>query len=431
LRGIARLFLALSTCALIVLLAACQQQIKSPTPKITKLAPAHIAAGQPAFTLEVDGSNFTPGSIVTWNGSPRTTIFQTTSVVNAQIFQTDIAHAGSASVAVVTQPPGGGVTNPLVFTIDEVSSNVPQVTSISPNSATTGASSFTLTVSGSNFVSGATVTVNGAIRTTAFEGTTQLQATVLSTDIARATTLQIAVVNPAPGGGSSNFVSLAVVNPVPVVSSTTPTAILAGSAAAPLALTGSGFVPDSTVTINGAARTTTFGSSTSVQAALTAGDFANASVLQVQVVNPADGGTGGGNSNIVAFAVNATELAGLPQIVDLGPNGVQANNGVCGATCPGGGNPTLTTAGPSASQTGEFVVFASNSPNLVATPVITSSSVFLRDTCLSNTLKIGGASTCIPKTTLVSVAPNGAVANGPRSTAAARMLRTRRRPATS
>ena len=414
-RGIVRLFVALSTCALIILLAACQQQIKSPTPKITQLTPDHKPAGQPAFTLEVDGSNFTPGSIVTWNGSARTTIFQTTSVLSAQIFQTDIAHAGQASVAVVTQAPGGGVTKPLVFTIDEVSSNVPQVTSITPNSATTGGSSFTLTVSGSNFVSGANVTVNGAIRTTAFESTTQLQATVLSTDIAHAATLQIAVVNPAPGGGSSNFVSLAVVNPVPLLSSTTPTAILAGSPAISLSLTGIGFVPDSTVTINGAARTTTFSSSASLQAALTAGDFANASVLQVQVANPADGGTGGGNSNIVTFPVNATELSGLPQIVDLGPNGVQANNGVCGATCPGGGNPTLTTAGPSASQTGEFVVFASNSPNLVSTPVITSSSIFLRDTCLSNALKIGGSSSCLPNTTLVSAAPNGAAANGPSS----------------
>jgi len=413
LRGIARLFWVPVTCALIVLLASCQQQIKSPTPKITKLVPADKPAGQPAFTLEVDGTNFTPGSIVSWNGAARTTIFQTTSVLHAQIFQTDIAHAGTASVAVVTQPPGGGVTKALVFTIDEVNSNVPQVTSISPNSATTGGNSFTLTVTGSNFVSGANVTVNGAIRTTAFESTTQVQATILSSDIARAGTLQIAVVNPAPGGGSSGFVSLAVTNPVPFLSAVSPTAILAGSAATSLSLTGTGFVPDSVATINGAARPTTFNNSTSIQAALTAGDFLNAGVLQVHVVNPADGGTGGGTSNVTTLAVDATELAGLPVIVDLGPDGSQANNGICGATCPGGGAPTLTTAGPSSSQTGQFVVFASNSANLVTAPVINSSSIFLRDTCLSNVLKTGGSSTCVPKTTLVSLAPNGAVANGP------------------
>ena len=76
------------------------------------------------------------------------------------------------------------------------------------------------------------------------------------------------------------------------------------------------------------------------------------------------------------------------------------------------GTPTLTTAGPSTNQTGEFVAFASTSTNLVVSPAITSSAIFLRDTCFSNTVKSGGSSTCSPTTSLISVAPNGAVANG-------------------
>lgn len=411
-RGIARLCSGLLVVALIVLLAACQQEIKSPAPKISQLNPTHISAGQPAFSLEVDGGDFTPGSIVLWNGQPRTTLFDTTSELHAQIFASDIQNAGTATVAVVTQSPGGGVTKLLTFTIDAVNSNVPQITSISPTGVTTGSNSFTLTVTGTGFVAQSTVTVNGNIRSTSFQGSTQLQAAVLSTDVATAGKLQIAVVNPPPGGGSSGFVFLPVKNPVPFISTVAPTAILAGSTASGLIVTGTGFVPDSVVTVNGAPRATTFGGFTAVQAALTAGDFATAGVVQVRVVNPADGGVGGGTSNVATFAVNATELAGLPLIVDLAPDGSQASNGICGATCPGGGTPTLTTAGPSASQSGEFIAFASNSTNLVTTPLITSSSIFLRDTCFSNVVKIGGASTCIPKTTLVSVAPNGAVANG-------------------
>jgi WD40-like Beta Propeller Repeat len=415
LRGIARLYWGSLVCLLVVLLASCQQSIKSPTPKITQLAPTHMAAGQPAFTLEVDGANFTPSSIVTWNGAARTTIFQTTSELTAQIFASDIQNAGMASVAVITEPPGGGTTKTLIFTIDEVNSNIPQITSISPKSALTGSSGFTLNVVGTGFVAQSTVTVNGNIRTTGFLSTTQLEATVLPTDVSAAGNLQIAVVNPPPGGGSSGFFSLPVENPVPFLSSLSPTAILAGSAGSGLTLTGTGFVPDSVITVNGAARPTTFGNSTSIQAALTAGDFSTAGVVQVAVVNPADGGIGGGTSNVATFSVNGTELSGLPLIVDLSPTGAQANNGVCGATCPGGGTPTLTTAGPSASQTGQFIAFASNSTNLVTTPVITSSAIFLRDTCFSNTVKSGGASSCVPATTLVSIAPNGAVANGPSS----------------
>jgi hypothetical protein len=400
-----------------VFLASCEQQIRSPAPKITGLNPLNINAGQPSFLLEVDGVNFTPSSLVLWNlnGSQVTlvTTFVTTKEIEAEVPAADIINPGTASISVETLPPGGGTTTTLPFTIEAVGSGIPQISNISPPSVVTGGASFTLIVNGSGFVNRSTVTVNSSIRTTEFESSTELEATVLQSDIATGGTLQIAVVNPAPGGGSSSFVNLPVVNPVPFLSSASPVSILAGSGGTTVTLAGSGFVPDSVVTVNGAARTTNFTNGTSVQAALTAGDFAAAGVDAINVVNPADGGRGGGTSSTVAFAVNGTELSGLPVIADLGPEGVQANDGICGATCPGGGVPTITTAGPSASQTGEFIAFASDSTNLIVTPpVITSSSIFLRDTCFSNVVKSGGSSSCVPQTTLVSVAPNGAVANG-------------------
>jgi hypothetical protein len=411
LRGIARLIFGSLLCVLVVLLACCQQQIKSPKPSLSKLVPSDIPANQPAFTLQLNGANFTPNSAVLWNGSPRSTLFVTTSELTAQILASDIENAGSALVEVETVPPGGGVTQPLTFVIDPVNSGVPQITSLSPTSASTGGPALLLLVSGNNFVNQSTVSVNGNIRTTASMGTTLLQATLLSTDFSNAGTLHITVVNPPPGGGASNIFPLPVKNPVPSLTSLAPTAILAGSAGTIMALTGTDFVPDSVVTLNGAPRATTFSSSTAVQASLNAGDFATAGVVQVQVTNPADGGSGGGTSNTLTFAVDATELTGLPLIVDLAPDGAQAINGICGATCTGG-TPTLATAGPSASQTGEFVAFASTSTNLVTSPVNTSSAIFLRDTCFSNTVKIGGSGTCLPKTTLVSVAPGGAAADG-------------------
>ena len=418
--GIARLFVASLTCAAMVLLLSCQQQINSPTPKLLALSPLQINAGQPAFTLEVDGVNFTPSSIVLWTNQQNNqvtlaTFFIKTTELQALVPQTLIQNPGTVNVAVLTQPPGGGTSTTLPFTIEAVRSDIPQLSSISPKSATTGANSFTITVNGSNFVAQSAVTVNGQTRTTSFQSSTLLEATVLQTDIATATTLQIGVLNPPPGGGSSTFLNLPVINPVPFLTTVAPASILAGSAGTPVTFTGTGFVPDSVVTLNGAARTTVFTNGTSIQATLTAGDFATAGVDLVAVMNPADGGSGGGTSNIATFAVNSTELVGLPLIADLAPNGSQANNGICGATCPGGGAPTLTTAGPSASQTGQFIAFASASTNLITTPpVITSSSIFLRDTCFSNVVKsTGGSSSCVPKTTLVSLAPNGAVANGP------------------
>jgi hypothetical protein len=70
----------------------------------------------------------------------------------------------------------------------------PTTTSISPTSATAGGSGFTLTVNGTNFVSGqSTVTWNGSARTTTFVSSTQLTAAILAADIAVAGTALVGV----------------------------------------------------------------------------------------------------------------------------------------------------------------------------------------------------------------------------------------------
>lgn len=49
--------------------------VNNPVPAFTSMAPETAAAGGAAFTLNVTGSNFVQGSIVRWNGNPRTTTF--------------------------------------------------------------------------------------------------------------------------------------------------------------------------------------------------------------------------------------------------------------------------------------------------------------------------------------------------------------------
>jgi hypothetical protein len=75
-----------------------------------------------------------------------------------------------------------------------------------PMSATPGMTSLTLTVTGTGFVSGATVNWNGSPRATTFVSSTKLTASITSADLAHAGTAMITVANPAPGGGASNVV---------------------------------------------------------------------------------------------------------------------------------------------------------------------------------------------------------------------------------
>jgi len=239
--------------------------------------------------------------------------------------------------------------------------------------------------------------------------TTSLEAAINASDLVSAGTLQIVVVNPPPNGGASSAFPLNVTNAVPSISSLSPVSAQAGGASTTLSVSGTGYVPNSVVMINGAPRTTIFAGSTGIQATLTVADLAAGGIDQVQVFNPAPGG---GTSNTQTFAVDPTDTAGLPILVDIAPSGAQANNGICGASCSA--TPTLATAGPSVSTSGEFVLFASNSTNLLSTvtqPNLTNgaSNIFLRDTCLGST-----TSTCAtPTTILVGTSASGGAADGP------------------
>lgn len=404
-----------SICLAASLLTACQEQINYPTPSpnIT-LVPSSIQAGQPAFTLTVKGGNLTPATTVYWNSSPLVTLFTSTSVLTAQIPASLIQNAGSALVTVSTPSPGGGTSQPATFTIVGTSSPLPEITSLSPSGVFTGGAGFTLTVNGTNFVSQSEVSVNGSIRA-ASGTTTSLSTSISASDIATAGTVQIVVINPPPSGGSSNTASLYVTNPVPGLTSLSPAAAQAGTTTATtVTVAGTGFVTNSTVTINGAPHATIFGNATQLQTTLTAGDLAAGGVNQIQVFSP---GPGGGTSNPLTFAVNPSDTAGLPVLVDLAPSGAQANNGICGTPCTTG-VPTLTTAGPSVSLTGEFVAFASTSTNLLSTVTqqnLTSgtSGIFYRDTCLATTSS--STSSCTPKTLLITAGTGGNPANGPSS----------------
>ena len=82
-----------------------------------------------------------------------------------------------------------------------------------PATVTPGGPAFTLTVNGSGFVSGATVNWNGSARATTWLSGEQLTASIQAADIATVGTASVTVVNPTPGGGTSNVVFLPITNP--------------------------------------------------------------------------------------------------------------------------------------------------------------------------------------------------------------------------
>ncbi len=290
----------------------------NPVPAVTSLSPATAVSGGAAFILTVTGTNFVPGATVQWNGSNRSTTFVSATQLTAAITASDIASAGTAQVSVFNPAPGGGASNALTFTIAAAVSNpTPILNSLTPSTALPGSPAFTLTLTGSNFISGATVQWNGSNRSTTFLSGTQLTAAIAASDIATAGTAQVTVFNPAPGGGFSNALSFSIStpgsNPVPVITSlSTPAPVLAAIGYL-MTVSGSNFVAGSVVQWNGSSRPTTFVSATQLTASLTAADV-QAGTAQVTVFNPAPGG---GVSNALTFSGGAPGSNPVPVLISL------------------------------------------------------------------------------------------------------------------
>src|SRR5690606_10480895 len=106
-------------------------------------------------------------------------------------------------------------------------------------------------------------------------------------------------------------------NPQPQVTGLLPESVLAGSGGLTLTVTGEGFVPESQVLWNGAARSTTFVSPTELRASIGAGDVATAGTASVTVASPAPGG---GESGAATFTIEALAGNPVPVVEALSPS---------------------------------------------------------------------------------------------------------------
>ena len=300
----------------------------NPVPVATSLAPSSVAAGSAAFTLTVNGSNFINGSVVRWNGASRTTTFVSATQLTAAIAAADVASSGTSTVTVFNPTPGGGTSGNLTFTINAASNPVPTVGSLAPNTTPAGGPAFTLTVNGTNFVAASTVRWNGSNRTTTFVSATQLTASISASDIASQGSRTVTVFNPTPGGGTSGNATFTISapqtnNPVPTLTSTSPTSWPTGGSAFTLTVNGSNFVTSSVVHWNGSPRSTTVISANQLQASISGADVAAASLPTVTVVTPAPGG---GRSAPVTFFVQNGALTYTYDSFNRANNATIGNN---------------------------------------------------------------------------------------------------------
>jgi hypothetical protein len=183
----------------------------------------------------------------------------------------------------------------------------PPITSLLPDSADAGDPGFLLSVIGSEFVDGAVVRWDGSARPTTFVSEFEVDATIDASDLLAGKTVQVTVRN--PNGGISNALPFTIDNPLPSLTSISPTQVTGGGAVFTLTVLGSNFVPNSIVRWNGSARTTTYVSATEVKGAILSTDIAAGGEAQVTVFNPAPAG---GASSALAVQVSSFTLSASP-----------------------------------------------------------------------------------------------------------------------
>ena len=313
-------------------------------PALSNVTPNRVLVGSGAFTLSVTGANFTSNSLVRWNGADRPTTFINAMELTAQIPASDIASLGAQQGAIaitVFNPPstggGGGTSNVVGLSLVNP---VPVLNNLSPSNAITGSAALTLTVNGSNFVSGASVQWNNSARLTTFVSATQLRAQITADDLLSVRTVNVTVVNPsspAGGGGVSNaatFTINAAPHPLPVLVSLSPNSASAGSGAFTLMVSGNSFVSGAVIRWNGADRATTFISQTQLSAPIAASDLVNAGNVAVTVFNPASASGGGGLSNSLTFTITPAPNP-APILLSVTPDLIAARSGAFTLTATG------------------------------------------------------------------------------------------------
>ncbi len=203
---------------------------------------------------------------------------------------------------------GGGTTT----------QTTPSVVSITPAKVGAGAAVTTLTVNGTNFTSTSSIQVGGVVEATSYGSATRLTATVLASQLASGSLLPVVVLNGSSTSASGTVINLEVDNPVPAITQFLPSSFTTGAASTTISVTGTGFVPTTTIQVNGSARSTTFVSATQVNVILTATDLASAGSLTLVAVNVAPGG---GSSAAASVPVNnpvPTETTLNPSVVITG-----------------------------------------------------------------------------------------------------------------
>lgn len=180
---------------------------------ITGLSHTTASTGDPDVPLTITGTGFintVGGSVISYGGVQLVTTYLSPTQVSATIPANLLNYTDAKDVVVINPDPNGGASLPATFTVTPAET----AAAVTPTLVSVG-QSFTLTVTGSNFVTGATVRFNGTPLATTFVSATTLMAMVPGSLDTTVGTAQVTVVDPFGVGTNALSFTIAVVKAEP------------------------------------------------------------------------------------------------------------------------------------------------------------------------------------------------------------------------
>jgi len=195
--------------------------INPPAPTLTSLSPATAVAGNPGYTLTINGSNFTATSTALWNTTALAVTYISSKQITAAIPASLFTSIGTAGIKVTNVT---GTTSAATITILPPQ---PVITSITPDSVLMNNGAFTMAITGANFQPGLAATAvkwNNNTLATTYISSTQLTAAVPANLLPYGSNPVYVIT----AGGTSVGFPLTVVPPVPTITTSSMTGVPAG-----------------------------------------------------------------------------------------------------------------------------------------------------------------------------------------------------------
>ena len=175
-------------------------------PTVTSTNPSSSVRGVSNILITVNGTNFVSGAVASFSGTfvqVNSTSFVSSTQLTANVTIHGVAALGPRDVTVTNPAGGGSGTCTGCFTVTSTSGTPPTVTSVSPSSLPRASVGKTVTVTGTGFVSGATVVFSGTyvqVNSVTFVNSTTLTLNITVHGVAAVGARNVTVTNP---GGSS------------------------------------------------------------------------------------------------------------------------------------------------------------------------------------------------------------------------------------